>query len=261
MAKILVGTKQYYEVNLGCFHEPEIQEVITSKSSYIYPGFYYANFDVAVNSEYGTNKPDFLLVESDYRSWWVGEIELIDHSLNGHVLPQIRTFRDGTYNQIHVSYAVNKNDQIDSIRFGVLIETIRPNILVVLDRYNEEWESAIKFEGAKLGIFEMFRRKDIADFIFRINGFIPQSFGDMLTFVEVDPWIHRLLRVEIPSALPGHNGDVIPISINSVVSDWKIQMYEDKAWLNPIGGHILEVGTKYSLKKTSDDSLILEKER
>jgi len=130
-----------------------------------------------------------------------------------------------------------------------------------VNHFNKDWESAIRFEGAELGVFEMFRQSDRAVFVFRINGYSPQSLGEELSFVEVDPGMPRLLRVLTPSALPGHNGDVIQVAINGIFSDWIIQLYEDKAWLNPRGGHSLDAGINYIFKKTSDGSLIFDKER
>ncbi len=261
MSKIIDGSKQYYEVNLGSFHEPEIQRVIASKSNDIYPGFFYAPFEVLINSEYGSNKADFLLVECEYRSWWVCEVELLHHSLHEHVLPQIKTFRDGIYDEKHVEYATKKNHQIDPIRFRVLIETEHPGILVVVNRYDREWDLAIKYEGAELGIFELFRLSDRAEYIFRINGYTPHSPGELLTYVEVDQGMRRLLRVFTPSALPGHHGDIIHVAMNGVVSDWKIQLYADKAWLNPLGGHNLQADSRYKLKRSPEGTMIFETER
>lgn len=261
MSKILIRSQQYFEVDLGSFHEPEIQSVIASKANAIYPGFFYAPFEVIINSEHGSNKADFVLVELEYRSWWVCEVELLNHSLYDHVIPQVKTFRDGKYDQRHVTYAVNKNQEIDPIRFGVLVETERPGILVVVNRFNKEWESVIRYEGAKLSVFEMFRQENRSEFAFRINGYIPQPQGEVLSYVEVDSGMPRLLKVLKPSALPGHNGDILQIAMKDVVSDWKINLYEDKAWLNPIGGHSLKTEIKYKLCRTLDGALIFKTER
>src|SRR5262245_59330266 len=40
-------------------------------------------------------RPDLALVAKDFSHWFVIEVELVTHSLEGHVLPQVRAFRYG----------------------------------------------------------------------------------------------------------------------------------------------------------------------
>ena len=43
----------------------------------------------------GIKKPDLALVANDLSHWFVVEVELLSHSLDGHVLPQMRCLKYG----------------------------------------------------------------------------------------------------------------------------------------------------------------------
>src|SRR5689334_16688900 len=61
----------------------------------IYPNHNCFTFGGTFKLEDNVSRPDLALVAKDLSHWFVIEVELISHSLEGHVLPQVRTFRYG----------------------------------------------------------------------------------------------------------------------------------------------------------------------
>lgn len=258
MARLVVGNQVFHEVDLGCFHEHEVEAALKARAHLLYPGFQFVAFTATVEDGHNARQPDFLLIEQEYRSWWVGEVEMINHSLYDHVLPQVQVFRDGVYEGRHAAAAASKSTWVDESRLGLLIASERPGVLVIANRFDAQWQTTLRAEGVELGVFEMFRREDLTEFIFRANGFAPEAPGERLTLLEVDRSIERLVRLGTPSALPA-SATKIQIDVNGAMTDWTISVHGDKGWLRAEGGHRLERDAKYELIRGLDGRLRMEK--
>jgi len=214
----------------------------------IFPGFKYANFKCLISSDFDVRKADFALIEEQYRSWWVCELETADHSLEGHVLPQVRTFVAGRYGASAVEYLVNACPGLDRTRLTRLVRTEQPQVLVVVNRYSELWARAISNEGAYLGVFEIFR-SEAGQFVFRVNGFIPKPHPEQLSVCEVDATMPRLLRVCSPGAATFISGARYPINLDGAVAEWRAIVTQDSVWLSPLSGAQLPRARGYSLSR------------
>lgn len=240
------------------FRESEVQDAFAARARLVFPGYQYARFDGLVTADDGSNRPDFVLIEDQYRRWYVGEVEMVRHDLFGHVLRQIRTFLDGTYGEQHARAIAEHGRGFDEKRLQLMVDTVPPGVLVLADKMDESWRSAIHGEGAKLAVFEIFRRDRSADLIFRVNGDSLEVPDTLLTYCELDRSLRRLIRLRVPSSVNARDGEHIEIEYNGISSEWVYMVAEDKAWLNPVANLDLPRDTLFALSATSSNRLRLE---
>ena len=102
MARIIHRSEVYTEVSLSLFHEREVQAQISeSRADVLFPGYFYVEFEGTIRTLDDSAKPDFVLIEKEYRRWYIGETEMYRHNLHRHVLRQVRVFRNGEYTDSH----------------------------------------------------------------------------------------------------------------------------------------------------------------
>lgn len=84
----MLGKRVFERADLNLFYETEVQSQLAARAALVFPGYHYARFNVPIQSPHGVRKADFVLVDRGYRTWYVGEVERIGHSLYDHVVPQ-----------------------------------------------------------------------------------------------------------------------------------------------------------------------------
>jgi hypothetical protein len=258
VAKIIYRNEVYQEISLKMFLESEVQDAFASRAHLVFPGYNYSRFDAIIRYENDSARPDFVLIEQGYRAWYIGEIEMVRHDLFGHVLRQIRVFVSGEYGVEHLKQIIDRRPDLDQTRLQLLVETVQPTVLVLSDKMEESWKTAIHSEGAKMAVFEIFRREQSADLLFRVNGYEPEIPGVFLSHCEFDRSLPRLLRVLIPAGVPAVHGQKLVIEYEGILSEWVYVVADDKAWLNPIGYPDLPRDIRYRLNLVPNGKLKLE---
>lgn len=76
--------------------EIDFEASVVKALSCFYPKYDCIVFGGSFLHEGKVAKPDLALVAKDLSHWFVIEVELLSHSLEGHVLPQVRTLRYGS---------------------------------------------------------------------------------------------------------------------------------------------------------------------
>ena len=90
--------------------ESQYENLLLTNASLLFPGFHMIKFKPNVRSGTRTKQPDFALIEHNYRTWWVVEVELSHHSFKNHVLPQVEVFRTGDYTDKRHRQATSTSD-------------------------------------------------------------------------------------------------------------------------------------------------------
>ena len=89
-------TNNLFEIwDADAARETEFELIVAKALMCIYPAYHCFPFGGTFKLEDNISRPDIALVAKDMSHWFVIEVELVSHSLDGHVLPQIRTFRYG----------------------------------------------------------------------------------------------------------------------------------------------------------------------
>lgn len=101
-------------------------------------------------------RPDLIFVDKEFKYWTVVEVETEVHSLQKHVLPQVRAFRDGEF----------KDDAAGLIADGIgrTIDDARtliaygPRYVAVVSNWpNPEWKRSLAAESVQFMSIQVFR--------------------------------------------------------------------------------------------------------
>ena len=110
------------------------------------------NFNLKLYSSYGGFVcSDLLLIKKDYSGYVVIEIEIENHSIRTHVLPQIRKLVSCNYllqsSKIFDHLRRVNNNKLNKKKFLKMMNEHEANFCVISNRYSAEWDNALGKEG------------------------------------------------------------------------------------------------------------------
>lgn len=237
MARVLIGDKWYEGVSSHSWNESDFERVVLDHSDRLFPGWQCVPFAEKIMDDGGVaKKPDLALIDPEYRTWWVVEVELAHHSLTGHVLPQVEVFRHGTYLARHASVLAVAAPDLDAHRLRAMVLGEPPGILVVVDSPATSWRGPLKDLGVRLAIAEPFRDPH-GTLLLRLNGDQPVAPAEVLTRCSRIPTMRRLWKVHSPAALPG--SESVDIDWNGSLSRWNVVRLAGGVALQSARGDVL----------------------
>lgn len=147
MKTLLVGEKS--PENVFVLEDPdapteaEFEAEVFKALSWMYPKHFCFPFTGSFRHGTRSYKPDLALVARDGSHWFVIEVELVSHSFENHVLPQIRAFQEGVpqpdcWAQISTRLGLGEEQA------RVLIERIPRTIAVVANKRAPDWSKALQ---------------------------------------------------------------------------------------------------------------------
>jgi hypothetical protein len=216
----------------GALSELEFEKLVFQEAEYFFPNFAMVKYRLDVASDEGNRRPDFALIHREYKSWWVVEVELIHHSLHGHVLPQVAVFAAGTYGPALAEYFASDSAELDVHAVSEMIKGSPPRVLVIANAYSEEWERALVPYGALLVVVEVFRSSRNRH-LFEYRGAELEGDPDVVTVCRRDHLLPRLLIVDSPAALMALPDGPITIYFEGTPSEWTRLSASDRVWLSP----------------------------
>lgn len=222
MPRVVFKDVGFQRIGSHSWREYEFEDLVLYRASTIFPRWHAVRFNPKVTASNGvTKQPDLALIDEHYREWWVVEVELEHHSLEGHVLPQIEVFVDGSYSELHANWLADRNPFLDRGRLAEMMLGQQPRVLVVVDSPSTNWDGPLRSAGSRLSVVEPFRNAN-DEYLLRINGFQPEPQGKILTRLERFAMLRRLWRVHSPAALPpGEAADLLEIAFEGRVSEWR----------------------------------------
>lgn len=147
MTTILVGdckTPNLFELwDPDAALETEFELVVAKALMCIYPGYHCFPFGGTFRLEDNVSRPDIALVAKDLSHWFVIEVELVSHSLEGHVLPQIRTFRFGEPQRDCISVLTTALS-MDSSQIQTFLMTVPRTVAVIANKRHRDWEISLR---------------------------------------------------------------------------------------------------------------------
>ena len=256
MARIFHRDEWYEELGPGSLFEQEFEEIFRKYVPQIYPGCVAVPFKKTVSSDDASARADLALIQMDYLGWWVVEIERRVHSLNHHVLPQVRTLANAAYGRHEAKYLASKHPELSERRIFDMIRGEQPAVLVVVDRPCDDWKPPLTELGALLAIFQIFRSERGRQLV-RLNGDHPFVREGGWSLCVPDRTLANLLRVEKPGLLPEMGLEQkIAVRFQEQLTFWRRIETADAVYLRPTGRLDLEPGRRYRLA-LRDGSLVL----
>lgn len=190
-------------------------------------------------------RPDLAMIAHDYRYWVVVEVEMARHDLYRHVIPQVRTLREGNYDQEHAAYLASRNPNLDPIKVSDMLRGNAPEVLVLVNKPDEEWRRELDRYGAHMMVFEVFRSQTNRH-IFAIDGELPRLAHDVLSELSFG-LLPRCLAVGSPAALDFGPDERMQIFIEGQVTYWERFNTATGVYLSAIGSMPIKPGQKYAL--------------
>lgn len=243
MARLLVNDEWYDGLATNALYESEYEKLVQRHAPNLFAGWQYIPFKTSVASPSGIGRPDGALVDYEYRSWWVVEVELAHHSLEGHVLPQVEVFRTGNYEQSHAD-ALAEHSDLDQSLLREMVKGSPPRVLIVVNLPSPDWRKPLKARGSLLSVVEVFRSK-ANKYSLRLNGEQPLPPTDVVSVCRRHPLLSGMFVVESPAALidtAGQFDEPIFIDLDGQPTEWQRWATADEVFLRParVGGAFIK---------------------
>lgn len=219
MARLRYRNSWFDEVDATAFYEAELEAVILQNPDLLSPGSRLVPFAQSISSNAQTShRPDLALIDGQYRFWWIIEVELTSHSLRRHVLPQVQTFVEGRYTEDHVKALLRQGPDLDERRVAEMMRGDTPQVVVIADRFLDEWDRELRRIGVYYAVVKLFRSEENADIVY-FDGSLPNLAAHHISRA-VPTGIPRTLRLLSPAAVPGKNGSTFQIYFHGRASRW-----------------------------------------
>jgi hypothetical protein len=153
MRTILVGNCEpnhlYSALDPDGPSEVEFESQVVQALSCIYPNYRCIVFGGGFKYEGAASRPDLALVAKDFSHWFVIEVELVSHSFEGHVLPQVRAFVYGDY-QPECATVLSRELSVPIEIAKTLLEYVPRSVAVIANRHDSHWRVALGAHGVQL---------------------------------------------------------------------------------------------------------------
>lgn len=234
MAVIFRREIRYEESASGSLLEREYEDMVAANAPILFPGLVLVPFKISVESEYGIRKPDFALIDRNYRKWWVVEVELAHHPFHGHVLPQVQVLATASYGDLQSQYLAAQNPTLDPQRLSSMMLGAQPQVLVVVNEACPRWEPDLRALDVLLLTVSLFR-SDLNDYVLLVGGEQPEVSSNILTKCRRSQLIPRLWQVDAPGALPLTVGETADFVYRGRSMTWRRLDTGDTVFLAPEG--------------------------
>jgi hypothetical protein len=237
MSRVLVESTWYERLAPNALLELEYQRLLISHADHLYPEYHVIPYGRLIESEIGAAIADIAFIAKDFSGWWIVEVELTTHSLEGHVLPQIDVFLTGRYGLEDAEYLASHATSLNQDRIRDVVRGEQPEVLVIVNGPRDDWTVALRARGASMAVAEVFRSAT-GKHILRINGDYPwrEREPTLLSRCSVERAVGRLVRLESPATVPFAEGSKLYVEYEGSVTEWLRLDTADAVYLTPARG-------------------------
>jgi hypothetical protein len=211
--------------------ESDVEALAVRALSCLFPKHQCVVFTGSFLHEDRIARPDLALIAADFSHWFVIEVELVSHSLHGHVLPQMRALRYGEP-QSDCLTILQRELSIGHAQVKTLVRQVPRTTAVISNRYEDEWRlslSGIPVQYLSIGRLTTSSGHEAI----QIDGTLEAvdrnlGFG---TYAALD----RSLRFPLDAQLP--DGFIQIRDVGGSPSVWKVRRDKHATWITK------EVGT------------------
>lgn len=246
MPRLYHRNEWYYELAPTSLLEADFERILVQNADIIQPATKIVPYKKTVYAGEFSAQADLAIISDDYREWMVVEVEMVRHSLHGHVIPQVRTLRDAVYGNADATYLAAKDPRLDLALLTEMMRGQPPEVLVIVNKHDEEWSRELSRYSTKMMVFEIYR-SEMNHYIFSIDGEPPHLAMDIVSYLKVDQFLSNFLVVASPAALEFKKGVRVPIFIEDQLTEWERLDIRTNCYLAPIGLMPLVRGQTYVL--------------
>lgn len=152
MRTILFRNSETFRFNLSDptpRSEEDFERTVIQVLRELYPDCRVVPFKPLIECDAEGWRPDLALVEKGFAYWFVIEVELATHSLQKHVIPQVRAFRLGEYGQ-EVWNALADGLGISVDQAATITRYVPRYIAVVSNQEDDHWLKTLASQNTQL---------------------------------------------------------------------------------------------------------------
>lgn len=210
----------------SAFSEVEFETQAIEALVCAYPEYYCIAFRADFSFENQVRRSDLALVHRTFSHWFVVEVELVSHSLMGHVVPQVRCFRYGDPLSSCAGLLCDAIPEIDYSRALAFLQFIPRSVVVVANRYSREWASCFRGLDVQMITLSVYRRHD---------GQIAHEIDGTLLVAKENLGFFRYSAIDRSLRLPLSLTDIVDrVEIEDpfgVTGSWLVSRTEEAVWL------------------------------
>ncbi len=242
-------------------NEPHFSDIVKVELAKVLPKFSILGFSPYILGDEGRRRrPDLALIDRNYSMWVVVEVELENHSLEHHVLPQVQTFATGHYDETHAELLHNKDPTLNITKLKNLIKYCPPVISVIVNSNSvlkKGWQILESDYSAYLTFLESFRAED-GDVVFSISGYLPTPQPCHLIKLRKHGLMNALV-CNSPENVPADLVDVMQIYFDQRPYTWQIIRTKDTAVFLPTGGFTVSDDRNYEMLRIDEGNKTIYK--
>lgn len=235
------------------FSEAEFEIEVIKALGCVFPDYFCSRFRGDFSLEGKIRTSDLALIHKDFTHWFVLEVEIFSHSLEGHVLPQVRCFRYGEPLQSCITSLCNGFAGLDRSRAEVLLRYVPRSVAVVVNRYSPKWVDYLNGVDVQMLAVSTFRESK-GNTAYEIEGRLHvarESIG-FGTYSAIDKSLRLPLSCRVPRGL---------VQIEDpfgVIGTWVAREYNGALWVTKeIGDPALPHNEYLQLVRTFDGKITL----
>jgi len=234
--------------------ETEFEATAAQALGRAYVGYRCVVFSGAFEYEGAIRRPDLALVARDYSHWFVVEVELLSHSLEGHVLPQVRALRFGEP-QEDCATVLARELTLHTSQAQTLVRAVPRSTIVVANGQSRDWQVALRALDVGYLSVSAFMSADGRE-AFEISGAlapVTESIG-FGVFVSADGALRMARSVRLP------DGAVQIEAEHGSVGLWTVRRDARFAWISKDQGQpTLPNDARVQLLRTASGRILLRR--
>ena len=257
MARLRYRDHWFHPLSPTSLLEADFEDLLIQNGEVFRANSWMVRFKKTIYAAQSNARPDLAIIDHQYREWFIVEVEMERHSLGGHVLPQVRTLRDGYYGPPEAEYLLERLPHLDPKRLHDLIRGTSPRIVVIADREQQSWRETLAGADVEFLTLEIFR-SDLNHYIFSIDGGLPHRGSDLVSYCRFNQMLPRQLIVESPASLGVANGESLNVLWDGKVIELIRMDAGSSCYLRMRGPIRVQPGVKYALLKLESGEMELK---
>jgi hypothetical protein len=153
--------------------ETEFELVVARALACVYPSYTCVMFAGGFRYDDRIFRPDMALIAKDFSHWFIIEVELVTHSFENHVLPQVRSFQYGEPQPDCIA-SLARSKLIDARQAETLISFVPRTVAVIANKWNSDWQlglNALQVQLLAISVFRSTSGDEAVELNGRLEGF------------------------------------------------------------------------------------------
>lgn len=216
------------------FSEAEFEAEVHRALHCLMPEYHCRVFSGAFVHEGETRKPDIVLVHRTLSHWFVVEVELVGHSLEGHVLPQLRCFRFGYPHPTCTTSLHSAIPELSREQAQTLLDTVPYSAICIANIRDPEWAATFRGLDVELLVLSVYEGQERRR-AYELEGKLSirqESLGFAQYFAT-----HSAIRV--PKSIPLPTGYLQIIDQFGTMTEWTVIDDSEFLWMSKNDGAAL----------------------